>query len=204
MGFLHDVVDAGIWTVRFVDGDDHRQLCFQSLGENESSLWQWTFGGVDKQHYAVNHRDSALDLTTEVSVARGVDDVNNKVGAVFTQPLTTDRSVFREDRNATLFFLVIRVHDAIIDFAMFTERTGLFEHSVDERGFAMVDVCDDCDVAELSVHSTPERLWVLTLQRYSPCSRHASFLIAPSPASSNPNPVNRQQHNPQCGKQPDK
>src|SRR5205814_2656659 len=61
----------------------------------------------------------------------------------------TDGRVLREDRDPALALEVVRVHDALIDLLVRANRARLLEESVDERGFAVIDVRDDRDVADI-------------------------------------------------------
>ena len=45
------------------------------LLKNESCLWHWTLGCVHKQYNTVYHFKNTLYLSTEISMARGVDNV---------------------------------------------------------------------------------------------------------------------------------
>ena len=69
--------------------------------------------------------------------------------AVRVLTLVGDRGVLREDRDALFTLEVVRVHRAFIDMRVLAERARLTEHGVDERGLAVVDVRDDCDIAEV-------------------------------------------------------
>src|SRR5260370_10966989 len=63
-----------------------------------------------------------------------------------------ERGVFGENGDAALAFEVVGVHDALDDGFIGTECAGLLEHGVDEGGFAVVDVGDDGDVANVLGH----------------------------------------------------
>jgi len=94
---------------------------------------------------SVDHFESALYFAAEIGVARGVDDVDFRI-------LIIDGCVLGENRDAALAFQVVRVHHAIRESFIGAECTGLTQHGIHERGFAMVDVGDDGDVADRSAH----------------------------------------------------
>ena len=75
-------------------------------------------------------------------MARRVDDVD-------LDALVVNRSVFRQDGDATLSLDVARVHDALFDHLVFAECARLLEHLVDQRSLAVVDVRDDRNVAQI-------------------------------------------------------
>jgi len=83
-------------------------------------------------------------------VARGVDDVDVGVAVL-------DRAVLGQDGDAAFFFDIPRVHDAFADLLVFTEGAGLAQELVDEGGLAVVDVGDDCNVADGAGHGVGYR-----------------------------------------------
>ena len=137
-------LDPRVGTIDLVDDDDRRQPAFERLAQHEPGLRQRPFRGVDQQQDAVDHRQHALDLTAEVGVARGVDDVDEQV-------LVVDRGVLGQDGDAAFPFEVGIVHRPLGDPLVRAERAALVEQRIHQRRLAMVDVGDDGDVA-------PERI----------------------------------------------
>src|SRR5699024_2378265 len=144
-----DFFNTCIGAVGLVNRDDHGKLGFQCLGQHEAGLRKGAFRGIDKQHDAIKHGQAALDLAAEVGAARGVNNIDDQIGAIFTLALAVNRSVFGQNGNAALALLVIGVHDAVRVVAVFTECAGLLQHAVDEGGFAVVNVGDDGYITEL-------------------------------------------------------
>src|SRR5699024_3893649 len=99
-------------------------------------------------HDTVDHRQAPLDLTTEVGVPGGVDDVDDHVLALGGGVM--HRRVLREDGDPLLALQIIGVHHTVVDVLVFTENPGLPEHGVDECGFAVVHVGHDGHVAEVT------------------------------------------------------
>ena len=69
--------------------------------------------------------------------------------------MITDRvshgAVLRENRDAAFAFEWIGVHHAnVARFAKF-DNAGLRKHGIHEGGLAVVDVCDDRDIAEVRI-----------------------------------------------------
>ena len=153
VGLVDDLGDARVGAVDLVDAEDDRHLRGERLAQHEAGLGQRALGRVDEQHDAVDHRQAALDLATEVGVAGGVDDVDgDAVGeAALGGRLArvVHRGVLREDRDALLALEVTGVHRPLVDVLVLAERAGLPEHLVDEGGLAVVDVSDDGDVADV-------------------------------------------------------
>ena len=61
---------AGVRPVDLVDDDDRLEAQRQRLAGNELGLGHRPFGRVDEQDHSVDHAKDALDLGTEVGVAR--------------------------------------------------------------------------------------------------------------------------------------
>ena len=139
---VDDFLRACVVTIDLVDDEDDREPRLERLAEDEARLRQRPFARVDEEQDTVDHRQSALDLAAEVSVAGRVDDVQLDVA-------DADGRVLGEDRDALLPLEVHRVHDALVDVLVLTEGPGLPEERVDERRLAVIDVGDDRDVAKV-------------------------------------------------------
>ena len=74
-------------------------------------------------------------------MSRGVNDVDARA-------LVVDRTVFGEDGDATLALEIVGIHHAFADSFVSSEGARLLEQAVDQRGFAMIDVRDDGDIAD--------------------------------------------------------
>ena len=176
VGLVDDLGDAGVRPVDLVDHEDDRHLRLERLAQHEPGLRQRALGRVDEQQHAVDHRQPALDLATEVGVAGRVDDVDRHALAVGHHVI--DGGVLREDRDALLTLQVVGVHDALVDVAgvglVRAERARLPQHGVDERGLAVVDVRDDRDVAQVSRVLCS---CVVTSIRQESCAARASFAV---------------------------
>src|SRR5262249_48855977 len=61
--------------------------------------------------------------------------------------LPSDRGGLGEDGDAALAFLRIGIHGALVMRLVLTKGAALREHLIDQGGFAMIDVRDDCDIA---------------------------------------------------------
>ncbi len=57
-------------------------------------------------------------------------------------------SILGEDRDATLFFKIVGIHDSLRNRFVGAESAGLAQHRVHQRGLAVVDVCNDCNVPD--------------------------------------------------------
>ncbi len=149
VGLVDDLADPGVGPVHLVDDQHDRHVGVERLAEHEPGLGERSLGRVDQQHDAVDHRQAALDLATEVGVAGGVDDVDRHRGAAGGRAGVLDRGVLREDRDALLALEVTGVHRPLVDVLVLAERAALPEHRVHQGGLAVVDVRDDGDVPEV-------------------------------------------------------
>ena len=82
----------------------------------------------------------------KVGVARRIDDVDAAV-------LPVEGGDLGQDGNAAFAFEIVRIHGALGHFLVLAERAGLGQQPVDQRGFAVVDVGNDRNVAQ--VHEAP-------------------------------------------------
>ena len=85
---------------------------------------------------------NALDLATEVGVARGIDDVD--AGA-----LPEDRRGLGQDGDAPFALQIVGIHRPLDHALVLAVGAGLLQQAVDQGGLAVVDVRDDGDVAEI-------------------------------------------------------
>ena len=74
-------------------------------------------------------------------MAWGVDEVDLDV-------IPRHRSGLRENRDASLAFLVVGVHDSVDNSGVVTERTRRTQERIDEGGLAVVNVSDERDVTK--------------------------------------------------------
>ena len=159
-GLGDDLIEPGVGAVHLVDHEDDRQVRGQGLAQHEAGLGQGPLGGVDEEDDAVDHGQPALDLTAEVGVAGGVDDVDDDaLGAAGVRgrgARVVDRRVLGEDRDALLALQLAGVHDPLTGGLLGgpgPEGPRLPKHGVDKSGLAVVDVGDNGDVAQILAHA---------------------------------------------------
>src|SRR5258707_7384450 len=138
---VEDLLGTGVRAVDVVDDEDGGKAGLQGLAQHVARLGQRAFGGVDQEEHAVDHLQRALDLASEVAVARSVDDVDLRLPEVHGR-------VLGQDRYAALALQVVRVHHAVDDLLVGAEGAALAQEGVHARGLAMVDVGYDRDVAQ--------------------------------------------------------
>ena len=139
-----DIVHALVRLIDLVDDDNRLQLLLQGLAQDVLRLRHRAFECIDEQENAVDHVEDTLDLAAEVSVARSVDDVD-------LDAVVHDGRVLREDRDAALALDIARIHDALSHLLVRAEYMALLQHGIHKRRLAVVDVRNDCDIAELII-----------------------------------------------------
>src|SRR6185295_17087699 len=80
------------------------------------------------------------DLAPKITVARSVDDVD-------LHSFIENSGVLGQDGNAALTLQFVGVHHALNQSLVGPECAALAEHGIHQRGFTMVDVRNDGDVA---------------------------------------------------------
>jgi hypothetical protein len=138
--FVQHFLRARVGAIDFIDDHNGRQMGFQRFAQHVARLRQRAFAGIHQQHDAVDHLERALDLSTEIAVARRIDDVDFYV-------VIKNRRVFGEDGDAALPLQFVRVHDPFDVVFVGAKGAALLQHGVDQRGLAVVNVRDDGDVA---------------------------------------------------------
>jgi hypothetical protein len=80
-------------------------------------------------------------------MTRGVDDVDGDIAAV--RGMMLNGGVLGEDGDALLALEGQRVKNPLLDLLSDPEGTRLPQHRVDQGRLPMIDVSDDCDVAQV-------------------------------------------------------
>ena len=132
--------------VDLVDENNRPQAFFKGLFQHKAGLGHGPLVGINDQQTAVDHAEHALNFTTEVSVTRGINDVDAGV-------LVINGRVLRQDRDATLTLQVVGVHHAGGHSLAFAEDARLGQQGIHQGGFAMVNVGDDRNVANRGARS---------------------------------------------------
>ena len=107
-----------LWLIDLVDNDHNRKTKVQCLLQYETGLWHRSLEGIDQEDRTIDHLENTLYLTTEISVARGIDDVDLRA-------LIVNGCVLRENGDTSLTLDRVRVHDTDAHLLIITEYTGL-------------------------------------------------------------------------------
>jgi hypothetical protein len=120
----------------------------EGLLRDKTRLRHGSVDRIDEQQHAVDHGQHPLDFAAEISMSRRVHDVDSVIAP-------SNRRILGQDRDPAFALQIIRIHDAFLQILARIERTGLAQQLVDERGFAVIDVRDDGDVAKFLSHRGP-------------------------------------------------
>lgn len=110
----------------------------KSLLQDELSLRHGAFGGTDNQTDTIDHVHDTLNLTTEVLMARGVDDIQLEI-------LVDDRRALGHNGNTTLLFNGIGIHCAFVVKA----NTSLLEKAIHKGCLSVIDVSNNGKISHL-------------------------------------------------------
>ena len=141
---VENFVRIGVVAIDLVDDDDRLGAGFQRFAQHEARLGLGTVGGIDHQQHAVDHVHDPLDFAAEIGVAGGVDDVDVVI-------LVFESGVLGADGDALFPLQIHGIHDALFgrDGLVGAEGAGLLQQAIDQRRFAMIDVSDNGDIANM-------------------------------------------------------
>ena len=127
------------------DGQDLQIVVQRQIGVGQG-LGLHALGSVHDQDGALAGGQAAADLVIEVHMARGVDQVEGIVLPPVV-PVAQPHGAGL-DGDAPLALQIHVVEDLILHHAHF-HRVALFDQTVGERGFAVVDMGDDREIADM-------------------------------------------------------
>ena len=140
--FVLHFIGALVGLIDLVDHDDRAQPKLQGFGQHELGLRHRAFRGIDQHQHPINHRQDAFDLTAEIGMAGGIDDVDPGI-------VPGHRGAFGQDGDAALTLEIVGVHRALLNSLIVTEGSGLAKQNVDQGRLTVVDMSDNGDVAQV-------------------------------------------------------
>ena len=143
---LEDPVDVRRQQVDLVDDGDDRQVVLHGQVQVGDRLGLHSLGGVDEQQHPFAGGQRPGDLVGEIHVARRVDEVEDVILAVLCAVGQGDGLAL--DRDPPLALDVHVVEDLIPEVARVGDPCVL-DQAVGEGRFAVVDVGDDAEVADV-------------------------------------------------------
>ena len=168
-------IGASTGLVHLIDHQNGPQAQGQGFFGHKPGLRHRAFLSIDQEHHAIDHGERTLNLTTKVRVSGGVDNVD--VGAV-----PGHCAVLGQNRDATLFFNGVVVHDGVNDFFMFGKGARLAQQLVNHGGFSVVNVGNDGNVSNGKAHIKLSRMELIStgLSKRSAMSSPAFTWAVPS------------------------
>ena len=140
------IVDNSLWTsavtVNLVDNHHDRKACVDSVAQNKASLWHRALSCVNQQKRTVSHLQNTLYLAAEVSVARGINNVD-------FDALVLNRDVLCQNGNSALTLLIIGVQNSLLNLLVLAECIGCLKHLVNHGGFTVVNMGDDSNISDV-------------------------------------------------------
>src|SRR5262249_52528683 len=97
---------------------------------------------VHHEENAIDHFHDPLNFSAEVSVTGSVDDVDS-----VSVPIK--RRILSANGDSLLALEIHRIHHPLLDFLIGAKRSGLEQQLINEGRFAVIDVRDYGDVANL-------------------------------------------------------
>ncbi len=139
---VYHPVGARAGAVHLVDDNNRVQALLEGLGGHKAGLWHGAVYRIHQQQHGIHHGEYALDFAAKIGVSGRVHDVDAVV-------VPANGRVLGQNGDAALPLLVVGVHDALGPFRAAIKRSRLIQQAVHERGFAVVNVGDNGDVAKL-------------------------------------------------------
>ena len=139
--FVHGL-GPGVRAIHLADRDDRPQADPERLVHDELGLRHGTLCRIHQDEHAVDHSEHPFHLAAEIRVAGGVNDVDAHAAPV-------DRRTLRQDRDAALALNFTAVQRALPHGLVCPHGAALAQQTVDQGRLAVVDMCDDGDVAEV-------------------------------------------------------
>ena len=141
-----DLLHVGGGQVDLVDDRDDLEVVVERLVDVREGLGLDALGRVDDEDRALARGERARDLVREVHVPGRVDEVELVVLAVLRAVLHADGLGLDGDPALPLQLHVVEELGLLLPLR---HRAGLLEEPVRERGFAVIDVRDDGEVADV-------------------------------------------------------
>ena len=137
---VYDFFRSCFRTVDFVDADDYRKIQLQRFLQNEFGLGHGTFESIYHKDNTVYHLKDTFYLAAEVCMSGSINNIDFYI-------FIKNSCIFGKNGNTTFSFDVIGIHDTFCHFLIGTEHTALFQKLIDQGGFAVVYMSNDCYIS---------------------------------------------------------
>src|SRR5579871_5263839 len=144
---LHDLffdfVNTRIRTINLINNYGHMEALLEGFAQNETGLRQWSFRSIHQQKRAIGHEQGALYFAPKICVTGRVNNID-------LTSLPFETGILGGNGDAALLLELARIHHALANVLMRFKQPGLLEQVVDHGGFAMVNVCNNSHIANIS------------------------------------------------------
>ena len=117
-------------------------MLFQRLTQDILRLGHGAFVGVYQQQHTINHGQHAFHFSAEIRMAGRVQNID--LGAIVHHC-----RIFRQNGDTAFPFQIVRIHHAFRHLFIGAENMALLQHSIYQCGFAMIDMGDDRNIANI-------------------------------------------------------
>ena len=138
--FIADFIKSCIGFINFIYNNDYRMIKFKSSLENKSGLRHGAFRSINKKNNTIDHFKNTFNFAAEVCMSGSIDDID-------FYSVVMNGSVFCKNGNASFALKVAGVHNAVFNNLVIAESSALFEHFINNSGFAVVNVGNNCNVS---------------------------------------------------------
>ena len=147
-GLVKHAFGFSIFAVDLIDNNHGFMAHLQSFLEHETSLGHGAFGSIHKQQHTVHHVHYAFHLPAKIGVARGIYDIDfHRLAGNGVR--NGNGGVLGQNGDAAFTLEVIRVHYALGHLLIVTKGVRLAQETIHQRGFAVVNVGYDGNVAKI-------------------------------------------------------
>ena len=140
-----DIVHTLVGTVNLIDDHNRLQFLLKSLTQHIFCLRHRPLERVNKQNNTIHHVENPLHLTAKVRMPRRIHNIDFDI-------IVENRRILRKNRDPALTLNIPRVHHTLVDLLVRAEHVTLPQHGIDQRRLAVIDVCDDRNIAQLIIH----------------------------------------------------
>ena len=137
---LH-LVRAAIELINLIDHHNRFLTHLDSFLKHKSCLRHTALKRIYKEKYTISHIKHTLNLSTEVAMARSIDDID-----LYT--LIYYRHILRKNSDTSFSLKVIIIQDKLSQLLLLTRLTRLIDHPVHKSRLSMIDVGDDRNVSD--------------------------------------------------------
>ena len=139
-----NIIYTLVRTVNLIDNHDWLQALLQSLTKHILGLRHRPLKGIYQQYNAVNHVQDTLHLAAEVSMARGINDVD-------LDAIVHNSSILGKNCNASFTLQIAGVHNALGNLLVGAENMALLQHGIHQGSLAVVNVSNNSNIPQILI-----------------------------------------------------